>query len=60
MVTGAGNRNKASRLWQQVRDLQRDRDIDVILLPIDAGDRVHVELIGTDGEQGFIDFARAG
>jgi hypothetical protein len=27
---------------------------------IDVGDRVRVELIGTDGERGFIDFARAG
>lgn len=26
----------------------------------DVGDRVRVELIGTDVEQGFIDFARAG
>jgi hypothetical protein len=27
---------------------------------LDVGDRVHVELIGTDVERGFIDFARAG
>jgi exoribonuclease-2 len=27
---------------------------------LDVGDRVRVELIGTDVEQGFIDFARAG
>ena len=27
---------------------------------LDVGDRVRVELIGTDAEQGFIEFARAG
>jgi len=27
---------------------------------LDVGDRVRVELIGTDVERGFIDFARAG
>ncbi len=27
---------------------------------LDAGDRVRVELMGTDVERGFIDFARAG
>ena len=27
---------------------------------LDVGDRVRVELIGTDAERGFIDFARAG
>ena len=27
---------------------------------LDAGDRVRVELTGTDVERGFIDFARAG
>ena len=27
---------------------------------LDAGDRVRIELIGTDVERGFIDFARAG
>jgi exoribonuclease-2 len=27
---------------------------------LDAGDRVRVELIGTDVERGFIDFTRAG
>ena len=27
---------------------------------LDAGDRVRVELIGTDVERGFIDFGRAG
>ncbi len=27
---------------------------------LDVGDRVRVELIGTDVEQGFINFARAG
>jgi hypothetical protein len=27
---------------------------------LDAGGRVRVELIGTDVERGFIDFARAG
>jgi hypothetical protein len=27
---------------------------------LDVGDRVHVELIGTDVERGFIDIARAG
>ena len=27
---------------------------------LDVGDRVRVELIGADIEQGFIDFARAG
>ena len=27
---------------------------------LDVGDRVRVELIGTNAERGFIDFARAG
>ena len=27
---------------------------------LDVGDRVRVELIGTDAERGFIDFAREG
>ena len=27
---------------------------------LDVGDRVRVQLIGTDVERGFIDFARAG
>ena len=27
---------------------------------LDVGDRVRLELIGTDVERGFIDFARAG
>jgi hypothetical protein len=27
---------------------------------LDVGDRVRVELIGTDVERGFIDFARGG
>ena len=27
---------------------------------LDVGDQVHVELMGTDVERGFIDFARAG
>jgi exoribonuclease-2 len=27
---------------------------------LDVGDRARVELIGTDVERGFIDFARAG
>jgi hypothetical protein len=37
----------------QLRMSPRDEGLDI-------GDRVRVELIGTDVERGFIDFARAG
>jgi VacB/RNase II family 3'-5' exoribonuclease len=56
IVTGASEKGTWARLFHppvEGRVIRRFEGLDV-------GDRVRVELIGTDVERGFIDFARAG
>jgi len=55
-VTGASEKGTWARLFHppvEGKVIQGFEDLDV-------GDRVRVELMGTDVERGFIDFARAG
>ncbi|MGA2319040.1 MAG: hypothetical protein ABSG71_22080 [Thermodesulfobacteriota bacterium] len=56
IVTGASEKGTWVRLFQPPVEGKLIRGFE----GLDAGDRVHVELIGTNVERGFIDFVRAG
>jgi exoribonuclease-2 len=55
-ITGASEKGTWARLFQLPVEGKLIRGFE----GLDVGDRVRVELIGTDVERGFIDFARAG
>jgi len=55
-VTGASEKGTWVRLFHPRVEGKLVRGFE----GLDVGDRVRVELIGTDVERGFIDFARAG
>jgi exoribonuclease-2 len=56
IVTGASEKGTWVRLFHPPVEGKLIRGFE----GLDVGDRVRVELIGTDAERGFIDFARAG
>jgi exoribonuclease-2 len=56
IVTGASQKGTWVRILQPPVEGKLVHGFD----GLDIGDRVHVELIRTDVEQGFIDFARKG
>jgi len=56
IVTGASEKGTWVRLFHPPVEGKLIRGFEAL----DVGDRVRVELIGTDVERGFIDFARAG
>jgi exoribonuclease-2 len=56
IVTGASEKGTWVRLFHLPVEGKLIRGFE----GLDVGDRVRVELIGTDVEQGFIDFARPG
>jgi len=56
LFTGASEKGTWARLFQPPVEGNLIRGFE----GLDAGGRVRVELIGTDVERGFIDFARAG
>ena len=56
IVTGASEKGTWARLFQPPVEGKVIRGFE----GLDVGDRVRVELIGTNVERGFIDFARAG
>ena len=56
IVTGASEKGTWVRLFQPPVEGKLIRGFE----GLDVGDRVRVELIGTDVERGFIDFARVG
>ena len=56
IITGASEKGTWVRLFHLPVEGKVIREFE----GLDVGDRVRVELIGTDVEQGFIDFARAG
>ena len=56
LITGASEKGTWARLFHPPVEGKVIRGF----VGLDLGDRVRVELIGTDVERGFIDFARAG
>jgi ribonuclease R len=56
IVTGASEKGTRARLFH----LPVEGKVIQGFEGLDVGDRVRVELVGTDVERGFIDFARAG
>jgi exoribonuclease-2 len=56
IVTGASEKGTWVRLFHPPVEGKLMRGFE----GLDVGDRVHVQLIGTDVERGFIDFSRAG
>jgi hypothetical protein len=56
LITGASEKETWARLFQSPVEGKLIRGFE----GLDVGDRVRVQLIGTDIERGFIDFARAG
>ena len=56
LFTGASEKGTWVRLFHPPVEGKLVRGFEAL----DVGDRVRVELIGTDVERGFIDFARAG
>jgi hypothetical protein len=56
LFTGASERGTWVRLFQPLVEGKVIRGFE----GLDVGNRVRVQLIGTDVERGFIDFARAG
>jgi exoribonuclease-2 len=55
IVTGASPKGTWVRLFRPPAEARLERGFQ----GLDVGDRVHVKLIHTDVERGFIDFARA-
>ena len=56
LFTGASEKGTWARLFQPPVEGKLIRGFE----GLDVGDRVRVELIGTDAERGFIELARAG
>jgi len=56
LFTGASEKGTWAHLFQPLMEGNLIRGFE----GLDVGGRVRVELIGTDVERGFIDFARAG
>jgi exoribonuclease-2 len=56
LFTGASEKGTWARLFQPPVEQKLIQGFE----GLDAADRARVELIGTDVERGFIDFARAG
>ena len=56
LFTGASEKGTWVRLFHPPVEGKLIRGFEAL----DVGDRIRVELIGTDVERGFIDFARAG